>query len=143
LVRSRAAPVHILDRCASLSYLDVGLGGDAVRFREHQVAAWEFIRRLCLATENGRSLTNFRRFLDMSREAVRLEEGRNLYTWQDDYIAALAEQDPEKQRRLVYRAVAAIEQRRLSSLDADSEEHEALARAQRALEILKKSMKRG
>jgi hypothetical protein len=79
----------------------------------------------------------------MSREAVRLEEGLNLDTWQDDYIAAVAEQDPEKQRRLVYRAVAAIEQRRLSSLDADSEEHEALGRAERALEILKKSMKRG
>jgi hypothetical protein len=66
-----------------------------------------------------------------------------VYTWQDDYIAALAEQDPEKQRRLVYRAIAAIEQRRLSSLDADSEEHEALARADRVLEILKNSWKRG
>lgn len=63
-----------------------------------------------------------------------------MYSWQDDYIAALAEKDPEKQRRLVYRAIATIEQRRLSSLDADSEEHEALARAERALEILKKSM---
>jgi hypothetical protein len=119
------------------------VGGRCGAVRQVEVVGCEFIRRLCLATENGRSLTNFRRFLDMSREAVRLEEGRILYTWQDDYIAALAEQDPEKQRRLVYRAVAAIEQRRLSSLDADSEEHEALARAQRALEILKKSMKRG
>lgn len=66
-----------------------------------------------------------------------------MYSWQDDYIAALGEQDTEKQRRLVYRAIAAIEQRRLSSLDADGEEHDALARAERALEILKNSLKRG
>jgi hypothetical protein len=65
-----------------------------------------------------------------------------MYSWQDEYTAALAEQDPEKQRRLVYRAIATIEQRRLSSLDADGEEHEALARAERALGILKNRMKR-
>jgi hypothetical protein len=85
----------------------------------------------------------FSQFFGYRSGAVRPEECRNVHTWQDDYVAALAEQNPEKQRRLVYRAIAAIEQRRLSSLDADSEEHEALTRAERALEILKKSMMRG
>ena len=63
-----------------------------------------------------------------------------MYSWQDDYIAALAEMDPAKQRQYVYRAMAAIEQRRLSPIEPDSEEGQAIARAERALEILKRGL---
>jgi hypothetical protein len=70
-------------------------------------------------------------------------EDRPLFSWQDDYIAALAETDPEKQRQYVYRAKAALEQRRLSPLEPGSEEYEAIERAEKALEILKKSLSEG
>ena len=63
-----------------------------------------------------------------------------MYLWQDDYIAALAETDPAKQRRRVYQAMGAIEQRRLSPLEPGSEEHQAIERAERALQILKASL---
>ena len=63
-----------------------------------------------------------------------------MYSWQDDYIAALAELDPEKQRQYVYRAISAIEQRRLSPLEPGSEEHQAIERAERALAILKRGL---
>ncbi len=63
-----------------------------------------------------------------------------MYLWQDDYIAALAEMDPAKQRERVYKAVVAIEQRRLSPVEPGSEEDQALQRAERALEILKRSL---
>ena len=63
-----------------------------------------------------------------------------MYSWQDDYIAALAEMDPAKQRERVYRAMAAIEQRRLSPLESGSEEHQALERAERALAMLKRGL---
>jgi hypothetical protein len=63
-----------------------------------------------------------------------------VYLWQDDYIAALAEMDPAKQRERVYKAVVAIEQRRLSPVEPGSEEDQALQRAGRALEILKRSL---
>jgi hypothetical protein len=63
-----------------------------------------------------------------------------VYLWQDDYIAALAEMDPAKQRERVYKAVVAIEQRRLSPVEPGSEEDQALQRAERALEILKRSL---
>ena len=45
-----------------------------------------------------------------------------MYLWQDDYIRALAETDPEKQLRLVYNATVAIEQRRLCPVEPGSEE---------------------
>jgi hypothetical protein len=60
-----------------------------------------------------------------------------MYSWQDDYIATLAETDPKKQRRRFYEALAAIEQRRLSHVDPDGEEHDALERAYKALAIIK------
>ena len=63
-----------------------------------------------------------------------------MYSWQDDYIAALAELDPEKQRQCVYRAISAIEQRRLSPLEPGSEEHQAIERAERVLAILKRGL---
>jgi hypothetical protein len=69
-----------------------------------------------------------------------LTEDRAVYLWQDDYIAALAEMDPEKRRESVYKAVVAIEQRRLSPLEPGSEEYQALERAERALELLKRDL---
>jgi len=66
-----------------------------------------------------------------------------VYSWQDYYIAALAETDPAKLRRRVYEAVAAIEQRRLSPVDPGSEEYDAIERAEKALEILKRTVSEG
>ena len=66
-----------------------------------------------------------------------------MFSWQDDYIAALAETDPAKQRQYVYRAKAALEQRRLSPLEPGGEECAAIERAERALEILKTSLSEG
>ena len=63
-----------------------------------------------------------------------------MYLWQDDYIAALAEMDPAKKRERVYKAVVAIEQRRLSPLEPGSDESQAVERAERALEILKRDL---
>lgn len=63
-----------------------------------------------------------------------------MYLWQHDYIAALAETDSTKQLRLVYHAIVALEQRRLSPLEPGSEEHQAIERAEKALAILKKSL---
>jgi hypothetical protein len=63
-----------------------------------------------------------------------------MYLWQDDYIATLAETDPAKQLSLVYKAMVAIEQRRLSPLEPGSEEHQAIERAEKALAILKRSL---
>jgi hypothetical protein len=63
-----------------------------------------------------------------------------VYLWQDDYIKALAETDPKKQLRLVYNATVAIEQRRLSPLEPDSEEEQAIERAEKALALLKRSL---
>ena len=61
-----------------------------------------------------------------------------MYLWQEDYIAALAETNPAKQRQFLYKAIVAIEQRRLSPLDPGSEEYKALERAEKALSLLKR-----
>jgi hypothetical protein len=74
---------------------------------------------------------------------VSLRETTQVYSWQDDYIAALAETDSAKQREYLYRAIAAIEQRRLSPLEPGSEEHEAIERAEQALAILKRRLPEG
>jgi hypothetical protein len=63
-----------------------------------------------------------------------------MYIWQQDYIALIAEIDPLQLRRRLYEAVAAIEQRRLSPIEPDSEECQALERAQKAIEILKRNL---
>jgi hypothetical protein len=63
-----------------------------------------------------------------------------LYSWQEDYIAALAEMDPAKQRQYVYRAKAALEQRRLSPMEPGSDEYVSIERAERALEILRRGL---
>jgi hypothetical protein len=64
-----------------------------------------------------------------------------VYSWQDDYLGVLAEKDPKKLRRRVYEATAAIEQRRLSPVKPNSEEHDALERAEKAMRISKDSLR--
>ena len=64
-----------------------------------------------------------------------------MYPWRADYIAALTEKDPERQQELVYRAILAIEQRRLSLIVG--EEVEALAEAEKSLKVLRRSMSEG
>lgn len=64
-----------------------------------------------------------------------------MYPWRADYIAALAEKDPERQRQLVYRAILAIEQRRLSLIVG--EEREALEEAEKSLKVLRRSVSEG
>jgi len=59
-------------------------------------------------------------------------------SWRDIYIAAVAEKDPAKQRQLVYQAIIAIEERRLSL--APSEEFEAMNEAEKSLKILKRNI---
>jgi hypothetical protein len=61
--------------------------------------------------------------------------------WRDDYIAALAEKDPDRQRTLVYQAIVAIEQRRMNPLS--SEEADAIEKADKALKILRGSLLEG
>jgi hypothetical protein len=65
------------------------------------------------------------------------------YSWRVKYIAALAEKDPERQRQLVYQAVAAIEQRRQSLSKPDSEESGAIDQADKALKTLRRSLSEG
>jgi hypothetical protein len=77
------------------------------------------------------------------RGRITLGKDRAVYSWQDYYIAALAETDPAKLRRRVYEAVAAIEQRRLSPVDPGSEEYDAIERAEKALEILTRTVSEG
>jgi hypothetical protein len=62
-------------------------------------------------------------------------------SWRADYIAAVAEMDPERQRQLFYHAILAIEQRRLSPMDG--EEAEAIERADKALRLLNRSLSEG
>lgn len=64
-----------------------------------------------------------------------------MYSWRADYIAALVEKDAERQRQLVYRAILAIEQRRLSLIVG--EEVEALEEAEKSLKVLRRSMSEG
>jgi len=63
-----------------------------------------------------------------------------MYSWQESYIAALAEKDPVKLRQLVYETTAAIEQRRLSPTEPDPKELNAIGRAEKALKILTDSL---
>jgi hypothetical protein len=62
-------------------------------------------------------------------------------SWRDDYIAALAEKDSDRQRTLVYQAIVAIEQRRSNPLS--SEEADAIEKADNALKILRGSLSEG
>jgi hypothetical protein len=59
------------------------------------------------------------------------------YPWQAAYQAAILETDDAAMSLRIYEALAAIEQRRLSELEPDSEEDRALEAAQRGLLALK------
>jgi hypothetical protein len=59
------------------------------------------------------------------------------YTWQAAYRAAILETDNAAIPLRIYEALAAIEQRRLSDLEPDSEEDRALEDAERGLLALK------
>ena len=60
-----------------------------------------------------------------------------MYSWQQDYIAALLETDDARLPHLIYEAIAAIEQRLLSPVEAGSQEEQALEAAQKLLAIIK------
>jgi hypothetical protein len=64
-----------------------------------------------------------------------------MYPWRADYIAALEEKDPERQRQLVYQAILAIEQGRMSLIHR--EEAEAMDEAEKSLKVLRRSMSEG
>jgi hypothetical protein len=59
------------------------------------------------------------------------------YTWQAAYRAAILETDNAAVSLRIYEALAAIEQRRLSELEPDSEEDRALEAAEQGLLALK------
>lgn len=59
------------------------------------------------------------------------------YIWQAAYKAAILETDNAVMPLRIYEALAAIEQRRLSDLEPDSEEERALEDAERGLRALK------
>jgi hypothetical protein len=58
------------------------------------------------------------------------------YTWQNVYMAAVCETDNERMMNRIYEALAAIEQRRLSPVEAESEEDHALTAAEAGLQSL-------
>jgi hypothetical protein len=60
-----------------------------------------------------------------------------LYLWQDTYMSAVLEIDDRLMPTRIYEALAAIEQRLLSPIEPESEEHKAIENAQRALLTLK------
>jgi hypothetical protein len=57
--------------------------------------------------------------------------------WQDAYMSAVLETDGALMPTRIYDALAAIEQRLLSPIEAECEEHKAIENAQRALLMLK------
>jgi len=62
-------------------------------------------------------------------------------SWRDDYVAALAEKDPDRQRTLVYQAIVAIEQGRSNAMS--HEEADAIERADKALRTLRGKLPEG
>jgi hypothetical protein len=61
----------------------------------------------------------------------------NEYPWQAAYQAAVLETDDAAMSLRIYEGLAAIEQRRLSYVGIDQEEHRALDRAEQGLMALK------
>lgn len=116
-----------------------GAGFAGSRRRTETIVS-KFNWRLSLGTQYTTPLEGFPYFFEYPKRVRSAGRRPLMYSWQDDYIAALAELDAEKQREYVYRAVSAIEQRRLSPLEPGSEEHQAIERAERALAILKRGL---
>lgn len=98
----------------------------------------QFIWRLSSAAQNHSQshppYTTFRSF-------SHTQEVKMMYRWRADYVAALAEKDPQRQRQLVYQAILAIAQRRLSLVVG--EEVEAMDEAEKSLKVLRRSMSEG
>jgi hypothetical protein len=61
---------------------------------------------------------------------------KDIYSWQAAYNAAVLETDEAAMALRIYEASAAIEQRRLSPIEEDSEEDRALRAATLALQTL-------
>jgi hypothetical protein len=102
---------------------------------------WQFILALsCHSAEFVVTPARPVRLFVVSRTS---KEARAMNSWGVEYMAALAEKDPEKQRKLVYKAIVAIEQRRLTPLEPDSEETESIDRTDKALKTLKRSLSEG
>jgi hypothetical protein len=59
-----------------------------------------------------------------------------VYFWQNTYNAAILETDDGLVTNRIYEVLAAIEQRRLSPIDPDSQEDRALAAADSGLQSL-------
>ena len=66
-----------------------------------------------------------------------------MHSWRDDYAAALAEKDPERQLQLVYQAILSIEQQRWNPSVPGSEEAEAMEHADQTLKTLRRNMTEG
>jgi hypothetical protein len=60
-----------------------------------------------------------------------------MYRWQGAYMSAVSEIDDALMPARIYEALAAIEQRLLSPIEAECEEYQAIENAQRALLTLK------
>jgi flagellar biosynthesis regulator FlbT len=60
----------------------------------------------------------------------------NSYSWEESYFAAVREADKNLMEGRIYEALAAIEQRRLSPVEPDSNEDRALKNAEAAIKAL-------
>jgi hypothetical protein len=58
------------------------------------------------------------------------------YAWQQVYVAAVCETDSQLMQCRIYETLAAIEQRRLTLVEPDSEEDRALIEAERGVQAL-------
>jgi hypothetical protein len=58
------------------------------------------------------------------------------YAWQRLYTAAVCETDSQLMQCRIYEALAAIEQRRLTPVEPDSEEDRALIEAEKGVQAL-------
>ena len=60
----------------------------------------------------------------------------NSYSWEESYLAAVRETDEYLMEGRIYDALAAIEQRRLSPVEPDSDEDRALKNAEAGIKAL-------
>jgi hypothetical protein len=60
----------------------------------------------------------------------------NSYSWEESYLAAVRETDKNLMEARIYEVLAAIEQRRLSPVEPDSDEDRALKNAEAGIKAL-------
>ncbi len=77
-----------------------------------------------------------RKFASQVKEST-MKELRAKYSWQQAYFDAICETDNNRLDVLLYEATVAIEQRRLSPLEINSEEERAVRDAERGIVGLK------